>query len=238
MTRTRASAQTGFTLVELLLAITLMAILLALAYGGLRAASRATDAGQDQLEDTGRVRMTHQFIRRQLNQLQPLPFDAAGELQNEQVVFIGSPERIQYVAPMPGYLGQGGPQVQTLEFTETEHGLSLLFNHELLLAYDPAVGMLNEPIVLLEELEGGQFEFLVRDENGELAGWTDFWDLVSELPVAVRVDVVFAEEQLAIWPLLATGVKVDELATTATGAAQSYGDAIRSMIRGEGGSRQ
>lgn len=236
--RNRGNLQAGFTLVELLLATTLMSILLALAYGGLRAASRATDAGQDQLEDTGRVRMTHQFIRRQLNQLQPLPFDAAGELQDEEVVFSGSPERIQYVAPMPGYLGQGGPQVQTLEFADTEHGLSLLFNHELLLGYDPALGMQNEPIVLLEELEGGQFEFLVRDENGELVGWTQNWELVAELPVAVRVDVAFAEEQLAIWPLLTTGVKVDELATTATDADDSYAEAIRSMISGRGGSRQ
>ena len=36
--------QTGFTLVELLLAVTLMSILLGLAYGGLRAATRASNS--------------------------------------------------------------------------------------------------------------------------------------------------------------------------------------------------
>jgi general secretion pathway protein J len=174
--------------------------------------------------------MTHQFIRRQLNQLQPLPFDVLGELQDEQVVFAGTAELIQFVAPMPGYLGQGGPQVQTLEFMDGPGGRSLVFNHELLLGYDPSLGMLNEPIVLLEDIEDGHFEFLARDENGELLSWASHWDLLSELPVAVRVDVRFAEDQLAIWPLLATGVKVDELATTATGAEQDYSSAIRSMI--------
>ena len=39
-------SESGFTLVELLLAITLMAMLLGLAYGGLRAATRVTQSGQ------------------------------------------------------------------------------------------------------------------------------------------------------------------------------------------------
>ena len=38
----RSRAARGFTLVELLLAMTLMSMLLALAYGGLRASTRAT----------------------------------------------------------------------------------------------------------------------------------------------------------------------------------------------------
>ena len=59
----------GFTLVELLLAITLMSMLLALAYGGLRASARATDRGQVILEESGRIRMAHQFVRKQLNQM-------------------------------------------------------------------------------------------------------------------------------------------------------------------------
>ena len=72
-------SQSGFTLVELLLAITLMAMLLSLAYGGLKAATRASANGQALLEESGKVRITHQFIRRQLNQMQPLPFDIADD---------------------------------------------------------------------------------------------------------------------------------------------------------------
>ena len=66
------SGPSGFTLVELLLALSLMSMLLALAYGGLRASTRATDKGQAILEDSGRIRMAHQFVRKQLNQMAPL----------------------------------------------------------------------------------------------------------------------------------------------------------------------
>ena len=115
-TLTRPQRASGFTLVELLLAVTLMSILLGLAYGGLRAATRATQSGQALLEASGSVRSAHQFVRRQLNQMQPLPFEMLGDGEDTRVVFQGDDRRIQFVGPMPGYLGQGGPQVQVIEF--------------------------------------------------------------------------------------------------------------------------
>ena len=62
------SAHRGFSLVELLLAMTLLSMLLALAYGGLRASTQAPEKGQDILDDSNRIRMAHQFVRRQLTQ--------------------------------------------------------------------------------------------------------------------------------------------------------------------------
>ena len=56
-----SGVQRGFTLVELLLAMTLMSMLLALAYGGLRASTRATEKGQQILDDSNRIRMAHQL---------------------------------------------------------------------------------------------------------------------------------------------------------------------------------
>ncbi|MGD8929548.1 MAG: prepilin-type N-terminal cleavage/methylation domain-containing protein, partial [Lysobacterales bacterium] len=106
-------AARGFTLVEILLALTLLSMLMALAYGGLRAATRAADKGQTVLQDSGRIRMAHQFVHKQLNQMLPLVF-AENDDQTERTVFVGEPQRIRFVAPMPGYLGFGGPQVQEL----------------------------------------------------------------------------------------------------------------------------
>jgi general secretion pathway protein J len=227
----RTHRQKGFTLVELLLAITLMSILLGLAYGGLRAATHSAATGQALLEKSGNVRVTHQFIRRQLNQMQPLPFDLNQDDGETRVIFTGDSRRIQYVAPMPGYLGQGGPQVQVIELVNGSDGLELLFNHQLLQGYDPAIDFPREPIVLMEEIASAQFEFLAKDENGELLGWVSYWDTPGMLPVAVRLDIDLGEDSRSVWPLLTTGVKVDELAMNQTGAPQSYSDAIRNMSK-------
>ena len=79
------SAHRGFSLVELLLAMTLLSMLLALAYGGLRASTQATEKGQDILDDSNRIRMAHQFVRRQLTQLLPLAFEEDAESQVRSV---------------------------------------------------------------------------------------------------------------------------------------------------------
>jgi len=230
MNRLPNPKSSGFTLVELLLAVSLMALLLSLAYGGLKAATRASTNGQVLLEESGKVRITHRFIRRQLNQMQPLPFDIADDLDETRIVFEGDSRRIQFVAPMPGYLGQGGPQVQYLELVNGENGLDLLFSHQLLQGYDPQYMIEREPILLMEGIQDARFEFIGLDEDGELTAWSSNWDTPGVLPKAVTLDMQLGEESRAIWPLLSTGVKVDELATQQTGGVQSYSEAIRNMI--------
>ena len=230
--------QTGFTLVELLLAVTLMSILLGLAYGGLRAATRASNSGQEQLEDTLNVRVTHQFIRRQINQMQPLTFDVRGDTQQDRVIFEGDSSGIRFVAPMPGYLGQGGPQVQTIQAVYGPDGIDLVFNHELLQGYDPAIGESGEPITLMEDVESVQFSYLARDEQGELIGWTPTWLTPDLLPVAVSLEIALDEDSAVNWPLLTAAVRIDSLATTASGGAQTYSDAIRDMIQNPSERRQ
>ena len=121
----------GFTLVELLLAITLMSILLGLTYTGLRAATRSSERGEKMLAAGGELRATHQFVRRQLNQMLPLSFALSDDADEIRIVFSGDARSIQYVAPMPGYLGTGGPQVQLIELAGSGDDSVLQFSHDL-----------------------------------------------------------------------------------------------------------
>ncbi len=224
------SVAAGFTLVELLLALSLMSMLLALAYGGLRASTRAADKGQAVLEDSGRIRMAHQFVRKQLNQMAPLAFAENGD-QQERVVFEGSARKIRYVAPMPGYLGFGGPQVQELEIISGDEGDQLVLSHALLQGFEEGNLYLRDPIVLLEQIEFAEFGFLGRDETGELTGWVNQWAQPGQLPEAVSLEIEFAEEVYIRWPLLMASVRVDPTALNDLLAGQSdYTTAIRQLI--------
>lgn len=208
--------QRGFTLVELLLSVTLMALLLGLAYGGLTAATKSSSRGQALLEETGRLRLTHQFIRRQLNQMLPLPY-GLDEDDGLTQMFEGSDRFVQYVAPMPGYLGSGGPHVQRLEFVDGNDGLELWFRHALTQEFEPAMLDEQEPVVLLTGLEWAQFEYLQVVEPGEEGEWLSHWDTSDSLPTVVRLDIDFGESSQLTWPVLATGVRVDPSALAHTG---------------------
>jgi len=227
------SGASGFSLVELLLAMTLMSMLLALAYGGLRAATRAADKGQAILADSGRIRMAHQFVRKQLNQMAPLVF-AESEDRQERSVFEGTAKKIRYVAPMPGYLGFGGPQVQELAIVSGEEGEELVLSHALLQGFEEQNLYLRDPIVLLKKIEFAEFSFLGRDETGELSGWTNQWEQVGLLPDAVSLEIEFTEDVYIHWPLLTASVRVDpsaldDLSTDQVGQ-QDYSSSIRTLI--------
>ena len=223
----------GFTLVEILLAMTLLSMLMVLAYGGLRAATRAADKGQTVLEDSGRIRMAHQFVHKQLNQMLPLVF-AESDDQTERTVFVGEPQRIRFVAPMPGYLGFGGPQVQELALVPGKKGLDLVLNHALLQGFEEENLYVRDPILLMDNIEDGQFSFLGRDDNGELLPWTAQWENGNILPDAVALDIDFNEDVYIRWPELTASVKTDPRAMTELAGEDAngpnYSTAIRDLI--------
>jgi general secretion pathway protein J len=231
VSRSRRGA--GFTLVELLLALTLLSMLLALAYGGLRAATRATDRGQDILEDSSRIRMAHQFIRKQLNQISPLAFEES-EDGAERTVFIGEEKRIRFVAPMPGYLGFGGPQVQELAIVRGQNGLEIELLHALLQGFEEELLYERDPIPLVGRIENAHFSFLGLDETGELTGWLPTWDQPDTLPKSIALDIEFTEDVYIHWPLLTASVRVDQSALTELAPGQlgqpTYSTTIKNLI--------
>lgn len=230
--RFAATRNSGFTLVELLLAMTLMSILLALTYSGLRAASRSADQGEKILAAGGELRASHQFVRKQLNQMLPLSFDQSESGDQVRVVFEGDANRIKYVAPMPGYLGSGGPQVQMMELVNGSQGKRLQISHALLQNYQDGDLELRDPVTLLEQIQSASFEFLGRDEQGEITGWVSSWDTPEILPIAVRLAVTFEEGDQLEWPELVAAIRLDPGAIGAGARTPSYSDSIQDLIKG------
>ena len=210
---TLGSRNRGFTLVELLLALTLMSMLLALAYGGLRASTRATENGKIILEDSGRVRMAHQFVHQRLNQMLPLAWYES-EDKTERPMFLGSASRIRYVAPMPGYLGFGGPQVQELAFIDGEKGQDLVLYNALLQGFEEDDLYVNPPQLLIDNIRLAGFSFIGRDEVGELMFMGDEWLDPNIMPEAVIVDVEFNEDVFIHWPLLSAAPRINSRSIT------------------------
>jgi len=234
--RRSKSSVSGFTLVELLLAITLMSILLGLTYSGLRAATRSSERGEELLAAGAELRVAHQFIRRQLNQMLPLPFAVMDDTDEIRIVFEGGAQRIQFVAPMPGYLGTGGPQVQLMEIVNGDgDGVVLQFSHALLLGFSEDRLYERDPVILLEDVKSADFEFLGIDEEGELIDWTTTWEQFDVLPVAVRLNLEFYEGLNLIWPDLVAGVRVDEQAIrTGRTRPPTYKESIRDLSKNRG----
>ena len=227
----------GFTLVELLLAITLLSILMAMTYGGMRAATRATDRGQQVLEESGRLRMAHQFVRKQINQAVPLGFSQETDTLNSlnelniMEVFRGDASSVRFVGPMPGYLGFGGPQVQELRIVNGNNGQELVLTHALVQGFEESRLLDRDPIMLLDHIETATFKFLMHDEESDTLSWMPSWDDYGTMPVAVALDIEFEEEVYADWPLLVAAIKIDASALSdLLQGENTYQSAVRELI--------
>ena len=200
----------GFTLIEVMLAITLVALIMGMAYGGFRASIRATTSGEERIEETNRLRVTHQFVRRQLSQARALIIEQPEEQEEgEQIRFEGELERVRFVAPMPGYLRYGGNYVQEFSLERGDDGLNLIFYFALLNGYLPGDLEESEGVVLLEDVASGGFFFLDLDPEDQTPFWADFWEEPARLPLAVGLNIDLGRDDGLSWPELVTPVMVD-----------------------------
>ena len=198
----------GFTLIEVLLAITLLSTIMALAVGGLRAAQRASTSGEALIEQTNNLRVVHQFVRRQLSQAQAMIIEQ-DEGDEVPIRFIGGRDWVRFVAPMPGYLSYGGLYVQQFSIEPGTNGRELVFYFAMLNGYEPGEIEANEGVVLIEDINGGEFWYLGEDIETNQPTWSNDWEEVDALPLAVELDLDLIRDNGMVWPTVSAPVRID-----------------------------
>ena len=97
--RRGAAGAAGFTLLELLVAITLLGLLMAALFGGLRLGARAWDIGAERIAAATRLQTAQQFIRTRLSEA--LPAFVVLPDGEEIVAFQGTSEEMSFVGTLP-----------------------------------------------------------------------------------------------------------------------------------------
>jgi general secretion pathway protein J len=202
----RAPRAGGFTLLETLAALALLALLLVGVYSGIRTASHSVRAGTAAVERLDAVRSAQQFLRSELAQAMTQQLGKNPD-NDEAVFFRGEPRALSFVAPLPGYLGKLGPQVQTLELVDNGKGGQRL---QVRFALLPPTGeplKPGPPQVLLEDVREGSFHYRGLDAQGRIGAWREDWRQGSQLPQLVRIDLELAGA--GYWPQLTVPLRVD-----------------------------
>ncbi len=98
----------GFTLVEVLIALSLLAVLMLLLTGALRSAGQ-TEARVDQrLEQADQLRVAQHFLREVLGRASIRPASVAGAGAGTEPLFAAGPAELAWVGVLPGGYGIGG----------------------------------------------------------------------------------------------------------------------------------
>jgi general secretion pathway protein J len=191
------SRESGFTLIEVIIAISLMALGLALTFGTFRGATKATERAENVAQRDERLRAVQGFLRTQINAALPIAFEFESET-GEAKFLRASENKLEFVATMPGYLSRGGPYLQTLELKHGEKGEQLIFQSQLLTSDGP-VEAEREPVILLDGIEDGRFDVRSLDEQSRPGDWQPKWDTSAQLPPLVRLKIDFIDKRRH-WP--------------------------------------
>jgi general secretion pathway protein J len=202
----RAGRAEGFSLMEVLAALALLALLLLGVYSGIRTAGHSVRAGSAAVERLDAVRSAQQFLRRELAQAMAEQL-AKNPDNDEPIFFKGDARSMSFVAPLPGYLGKLGPQAQTLELVDNGKGGQRLQIRFALLPPGGQPLKAGPPQVLLEDVREGGFQYRGLDAQGRVGAWRPDWPEGGRLPQLVRIDLELADA--GYWPQLTVPLRVD-----------------------------
>lgn len=190
----------GFTLLELLISLTIVAIILVLIFGALRIGIRAWEKGEAGIETHQRRRIVLDLIRRQLVSIVLRKIKEGGK---EPFFLKGDDKSMEFVSNMsmvPGnsfgmvyvkYIIQIDDEVSKEDSSEKER---LLFYEKnlVLIKKDEDISEADEDLFyeLIPRAESIIFEYLGNTDQEPLE-WQQIWDpeVEKRFPVAVRISV-------------------------------------------------
>ena len=192
----------GFTLVELLVGLSLLSLLTLLLFGGFRFGLRAWEVGSARLEGTDAVAAAQSLLRREFSEAQPVLVGTPTE--TTPVLFSGADDRLTFVAPLPAYRGTGG--FHTFELVLRPTGATtptneLMLRWHLYRADDTAPDFdPKDESVVLAGVDAIALSYFGPPAQGSPAQWLEFWDGRLGLPKLVRLQVVFPPGDGRRWP--------------------------------------
>lgn len=190
----------GFTLIEVLLATTLLAAGLALAFATLRAATATVNRGDAIAQRNERMRAVESFLRARLTGARPVAFAVDAESGLGQH-FFGDDRRMRFVADLPDYLGRGGPYLHELTIERDGNRLRLTVDLTLVQGGVPIPEpQPRPPELLVDGLGAAQFRYRAMDADNRPGPWLEQWPTGEKLPLQVQIQLRDADGQA--WPPL------------------------------------
>ncbi|MCI0409105.1 MAG: prepilin-type N-terminal cleavage/methylation domain-containing protein [Acidobacteria bacterium] len=177
---TAARISHGFTLLELLISLTIVALIFVTVLGAIQVGSRSWESGEQRSEENQRTRTLYDTLARELTMLYPLRIKGQGQEQ-EVVVFRGKPDSLEFATLPQSYGAEPFSHMIRIVSYGVESGRGLVATDRYPLTGGAVFSGPREDRVrqLDERVLEARFRYLVpegRPEEKRPPAWRDFWD--------------------------------------------------------------
>lgn len=197
--------QTGFTLLEVMIATVLLAVMMALLLAGMRIGADSWGQGERLAERASRMLVVDNFFRSHLSDVKPL-FESDNDPRQAglppKLMFVGGPDWLEYIGTLPPQVRGGIYKFRLYLAEEGERSDLKLAMRTFSLDSKSKQAVDEEPIedlLVLENVESLRFSYYKKTQAEGESRWMDMWQQTF-LPSLIRVDITLRGEPP--WPPL------------------------------------
>lgn len=217
----KQSGVRGFTLIEVLIAMTLLGVMVVLLFSSLRIAAGSWHAGESKMAAVNQKAVVYQFFKRHLTTVRPLPIlNVEQDFNPENLqAFQGFSQSMRFVAALPASSARKGLQLFTIA-PDPEQASTLLVT---LVPYrvTEADQETPKPEILLEHVAALKFSYFGKTEDIAELQWRDEWTAADRLPSLIKVSILLADG--SYWPDMVFPLKINKAANAETAADYGLG---------------
>jgi general secretion pathway protein J len=203
MLRRRASA--GFTLIEVLIAMTLLGIMVVLLFSSMKICADSWQKGEDKITKVNEVAVVYQFFQHHLSTAKPLWDDFSDENKIKVFAFQGKSQELQFVSAFPASAKKSGLQLFSLKLIN--HGNEQIIQVSITPFFPSAEGEAwrKEEVTLLRHVRNFSLSYFGSDDAQTEGIWQEDWLVKESQPRLVKIKIERDDD--SYWPEMIVELK-------------------------------
>jgi len=200
----KSRSETGSTLIELLISITIVAVILVIIMGAFRIGIRAWEKGELDVESFQRQQIVLSILKRQLSSICSEPIGIEGQ---KPFIFSGDEGMVDFISSVSIVPGNNMGNVRvTYRVRRNDdndmYSLKIAERNFLTGGMDETIDMLDDDMVheLIPDVYDIRFEYLKKTAPDEERQWQPEWNAEADagLPAAVKCILQMDEKKLPV----------------------------------------
>lgn len=195
----------GFTLIEVLIAMTLLSIMVALLFGSLRICADSWEKGENKITSVNETAVVYNFFHQHLSAARPLWNDFSPE---RTFSFQGRAQSLQFVSSFPASAGRSGLQLFSLDLQEEDNDRIIKVTLTPFFPVAEGETWRNEEVTLIKRVSDFTLAYFGPDDGAEGVGWQNEWLNKETQPRLVKINITLENE--SDWPEMIIALKAEK----------------------------
>jgi general secretion pathway protein J len=181
----------GFTLIEVLIAMTLLSIMVVLLFGSLKICADSWHKGESKIAEVNEAAVVYNFFQQYLAVAKPLLKESknTSDLQ-ASLAFQGKSQSLQFVSSFPASVGRLGLQLFSIDMKKEDNEQVIKVTITPFFPTESDQDQKDE-VVLLKQVSEFSIAYFGSDDstNTSIGSWHDEWLNKNALPQLIKITI-------------------------------------------------